>query len=177
MTGQLFETIIYTCRLSRFNTRTRGYMLTNYGKIFTRSSVGYVYNRARRVDDLNDDNNRSSYAKDLMLYFRDDKGIDAQPGQLPEVDEEWENMGESLKKLNKKASRDYRLLEPGWAGDLEDDQVAYIRTALHDDPDLAYQWGFKRSSKRFSSDVIRRIALKGDANHRMVNVHLVKGQS
>ena len=103
-----------------------------------------------------------NYAEALMVYYRD---------------EEWENMGKSLKKLTKKSARDYRLLEPGWAGELEDDQVAYIRTALHDDPDLAYQWGFKRSAKRFSSDVIRRVALKGDANHRMVNVHLVKGQA
>jgi hypothetical protein len=102
------------------------------------------------------------YVEALMVYYRD---------------EEWENMGKSLKKLTKKSARDYRLLEPGWAGELEDDQVAYIRTALHDDPDLAYQWGFKRSAKRFSSDVIRRVALKGDANHRMINVHLVKGQA
>ncbi len=83
-------------------------------------------------------------------------------------DEEWENMGKSLKKLTKKSARDYRLLEPGWAGELEDDQVAYIRTALHDDPDLAYLWGFKRSAKRFNSDIIRRVALKGDANLNVI---------
>ena len=159
-------------------------MLTNYGEIFAGSGVGSVCNRAERVHDSNDDNNRSSYAKDLMTYFCDDKGIDAHPGELPkkkrtpkEIEDEWADMGKSLKKLNKKNIRDYRLLEPGWAGELEDDQVAYIRAALHDDPDLAYEWGFKRSSKRFPTDIIRRIAKRGDANHRTVNMHLVKGQA
>ena len=101
-----------------------------------------------------------------MRYF-DDKAVDPERVGLER----------SLKKLNKKSVRDYRLLEPGWAGELEDDQVAYIRAALHDDPDLAYQWGFKRSSKRFPADIIRRIAKRGDADHRTVNVHLVKGQA
>jgi len=112
-----------------------------------------------------------------MRYF-DDKAVDPPKKRTPaQIEEEWTDLGKNLKKLNKKGARDYRLLEPGWAGELEDDQVAYIRAALHDDPDLAYQWGFKRSSKRFPSDTIRRIAKKGDADHRTVNVHLVKGQS
>ena len=159
-------------------------MSTNYGKILTCPSMGYVCNRPGSLDDSDDDNNRSSYAESLMIYFRDDKGIDAQPGQVSkrkrtpkQIEDEWVNMGKSLKKLNKRGVKDYRLLEPGWAGELEDDQVAYIRSALHDDPELAYQWGFKRSTKRFNTDIIRRIAEKGDADHRMVNVHLVKGQA
>ena len=101
-----------------------------------------------------------------MRYF-DDKAVDPERVGLER----------SLKKLSKKSIRDYRLLEPGWAGELEDDQVAYIRAALHDDPDLAYQWGFKRSSKRFPTEIIRRIAARGDADHRTTNLHLVKGQS
>ena len=128
-------------------------MLTNYGKIFTRPNLGSVCNRAECVHDSNDDSHR------------------------PTDEEDWVDLSKSLKKLNKKNIRDYRLLEPGWAGELEDDQVAYIRAALHDDPDLAYEWGFKRSSKRFPTDIIRRIAKRGDANHRTVNVHLVKGQA
>ena len=159
-------------------------MLTNYGKIFAGSGVGSVCNRAERVHDSNDSHNRPADEKDLIMYYRNDKGIDAHPGELPkkkrtpkEIEDEWADMGKSLKKLNKKNIRDYRLLEPGWAGELEDDQVAYIRAALHDDSDLAYQWGFKRSSKRFPTDIIRRIAKRGDANHRTVNMHLVKGQA
>ena len=112
-----------------------------------------------------------------MRYF-DDKAVDPPKKRTPDqIEDEWAGLGKSLKKLNKKAARDYRLLEPGWAGELEDDQVAYIRDALHDDPDLAYLWGFKRSAKRFSSDVIRRVALKGDANLRTVNMNIVKGQA
>jgi hypothetical protein len=112
-----------------------------------------------------------------MRYF-DDKAVDPPKKRTPaQIEDEWTDLGQSLKKLNKKNIRDYRLLEPGWAGELEDDQVAYIRAALHDDPDLAYEWGFKRSSKRFPTDIIRRIAKRGDADHRTVNMHLVKGQS
>ena len=185
MTGESFEKISHTRRLSRFDTRTRGYMLTNYGKILARSSMGYVCNRADSLDGSDDDNNRSSYAESLMTYhdmkyLQDDKGIDPPKKRKrtpKQIEDEWTEMGKSLKKLNKRGVKDYRLLEPGWAGELEDDQVAYIRSALHDDPELAYQWGFKRSTKRFNTDIIRRIAEKGDADHRMVNVNLVKGQS
>jgi hypothetical protein len=96
---------------------------------------------------------------------------------LVERDEDAESVGKSLKKLKKRGSMDYRILEPGWAGELDDEQIAYIRTALHNDPELAFQWGFRRASKRFSDDMIRRIAARGDATHRMVNAHLVKGQT
>ena len=112
-----------------------------------------------------------------MRYF-DDKAVDPPKKRTPDqIEDEWAGLGKSLKKLNRKAARDYRLLEPGWAGELEDDQVAYIRDALHDDPDLAYLWGFKRSAKRFSTDIIRKVALRGDANLRTVNMNIVKGQA
>ena len=153
-------------------------MLTNYGKIFAGSGVGSVCNRAERVHDSNDSHNRPADEKGLTMQYQDDKAVDPPKKRTPaQIEDEWADMGKSLKKLNKKNIRDYRLLEPGWAGELEDDQVAYIRAALHDDPDLAYQWGFKRSSKRFPADIIRRIAKRGDADHRTVNVHLVKGQA
>ena len=165
-------------------------MFINNGQISAGTSVGYVCNRADGVDGTPDTNSGSRYAENWtcecrLIYIRDDKGIDAQPGQLPskrkrtpkQIEDQWVAMGESLCKIDKKSIRDYRLLEPGWAGELEDDQVAYIRTALHDDPDLAYKWGFKRSTKRFNSDGIRRVAERGDADHRSVNVHLVKGQT
>ena len=184
MIGESFEKISHTCRLSRFDTRIRGYMLTNYGKILARPRMGYVCNRADSLDGSDDDNNRPSYAESLMIYYdlkylKDDKGIDPpKKKRTPkQIEDEWVAMGKSLKKIEKKNVKDYRLLEPGWAGELEDDQVAYIRTALHDDPDLAYKWGFKRRTKRFTDDLIRLIAEKGDADHRMVNVQLVKGRT
>ena len=153
-------------------------MPTNYGKIYAGSSMGTVRNRAECIHDSNDSNNRPTDEEDLIMQYQDDKAVDPPKKRTPlQIEEEWTDLGKSLKKLNKKNIRDYRLLEPGWAGELEDDQVAYIRAALHDDPDLAYQWGFKRSSKRFPTDIIRRIAKRGDADHRTVNVHIVKGQS
>ena len=162
-------------------------MFTNNGKVPTRTSMGYVSNRADDVDGNSNTTSGSRYAENWtcecrLIYIKDDKGIDAKPGQVSkkrtpkQVEDEWVAMGKSLTKIDKKSIRDYRLLEPGWAGELEDDQVAYIRKALHDDPHLAYRWGFKRSTKRFNDDVIRRVAEKGDADHRTVNVHLVKGQ-
>ena len=93
------------------------------------------------------------------------------------VEQDADNLGESHKKLKKRGTMDYRLLEPGWAGELDDEQIAYIRNALYNDPDLAYQWGFRRASKNFSDDMLRRIAARGDAKHRMINAHLVKGQA
>ena len=108
-----------------------------------------------------------------MKYINDEKGVEPRTKK----DDTEENLGKSLKKLNKRGVMDYRILEPGWAGELDDEQIAYIRNALHRDPELAYQWGFRRASKRFSDDMIRRVADRGDATHRMINAHLVKGQA
>lgn len=36
---------------------------------------------------------------------------------------------------------DCRLLEPGWAGHVDDDELAYIRSELYRDPVLARLWG------------------------------------
>ena len=182
MTGEFFEKNSYPCGIHRCDTRLGGCMFTNHGQILTGTSMGYVFNRADGIDGDSDTASGQTYAESLMVYFRDDKGIDAKPGQVSrkrtpkQIEDAWVEMGKSLTKIDKKSVRDYRLLEPGWAGELEDDQVAYIRSALHDDPDLAYKWGFKRSTKRFNDDVIRRVAERGDADHRTVNVHLVKGQ-
>ena len=160
-------------------------MSINDGQVSAGASVGDVCNRAGGVDGDTDSSSGPTYAESLMTYhdlkyLQDDKGIDPpkKKKRTPkQIEDEWVAMGKSLKKIEKKHVKDYRLLEPGWAGDLEDDQVAYIRTALHDDPDLAYKWGFKRRTKRFTDDLIRLIADKGDADHRMVNVQLVKGRT
>ena len=162
-------------------------MSVNDGQIFTGTNMGDVPDRSGGVDGATDSSSESTYAESLMnyydpsnlKYFKNDKGIDPpkKKKRTPkQIEDEWVAMGKSLQKIAKKNVRDYRLLEPGWAGELEDDQVAYIRTALHDDPDLAYKWGFKRRTKRFTDDLIRLIADQGDPDHRMVNVQLVKGR-
>ena len=54
---------------------------------------------------------------------------------------------------------DPRLLEPGWAGQLDDDELAYIRDALFRDPQLARRWGFRPSQKTRADEAIRRVAV------------------
>ena len=159
-------------------------MSVNDGQVSAGANMGDVSDRSGSVDGDTNSSSGPTYEESLMTYYdlkylKDDKGIDPpKKKRTPkQIEDEWVAMGKSLQKIAKKNVKDYRLLEPGWAGDLEDDQVAYIRTALHDDPDLAYKWGFKRRTKLFTDDLIRLIAEKGDADHRMVNVQLVKGRT
>ena len=69
---------------------------------------------------------------------------------------------------------DYRLLEPGWAGDLGDDELAYIQQELQRDKKLAYQWGFAPAQKTRPAEAIRRVAMDGDPDHRSINVPLAR---
>ena len=57
---------------------------------------------------------------------------------------------------------DPRLLEPGWAGHIDDDELAYIREALFRDPKLARRWGFRPGQKTRADEAIRRVAVDGD---------------
>jgi len=69
---------------------------------------------------------------------------------------------------------DDRLLGPGWAGDISDDEVFFIQEELLRDKKLAYQWGFAPSRRTRPADAIRRVALEGDPNHRNANVSLTR---
>lgn len=69
---------------------------------------------------------------------------------------------------------DDRLLGPGWAGDISDDEVFFIQEELLRDKKLAYQWGFAPSRGTRPADAIRRVALEGDPNHRNANVSLTR---
>jgi len=57
---------------------------------------------------------------------------------------------------------DPRLLEPGWVGQLADDELAFIRAELFRDPTLARRWGFRPGQKTRADEAIRRVALDGD---------------
>ncbi len=72
------------------------------------------------------------------------------------------------------ADRDTRLLEPGWGGYLEADEVAYIIGELRRDRVLRFAWGFRPSQKRFPEVTIRRIADAGDPASRAVNIALAR---
>ena len=53
------------------------------------------------------------------------------------------------------------LLEPGWAGELDDVELEYIKSELRKSPSLRRRWGFRPSAKRFSESRIRDVAMNG----------------
>lgn len=53
------------------------------------------------------------------------------------------------------------LLEPGWAGELDLNELAYIKSELERSPSLKRRWGFRPSAKRLSSTRIRAVAMHG----------------
>ena len=57
---------------------------------------------------------------------------------------------------------DPRLLVPGWAGQIDDDELAFIRYALFRDSKPARLWGFRPSQKARTDEAIRQVALHGD---------------
>ena len=66
-------------------------------------------------------------------------------------------------------------LEPGYAGEVDDDQVEYIRRHLRKSMNLAKWWGFSKKPKR-ATESIRRIALHGDSDDVIHNRQLAKGK-
>jgi len=54
-----------------------------------------------------------------------------------------------------------KLLEPGWAGELDDVELEYIKSELRKSPSLRRKWGFRPSAKRFSESRIRDVAMNG----------------
>ena len=53
---------------------------------------------------------------------------------------------------------DFRLIEPGWAGEVDEREVAYIRDQLEHDMIMRRVWGFKQNAKRFSTAAIERVS-------------------
>jgi hypothetical protein len=59
------------------------------------------------------------------------------------------------------------LLEPGWAGELDPDELAFIKSKLRQSASLRRRWGFRPSAKRLSEKRIRAVARDGRyANER-----------
>ena len=54
-----------------------------------------------------------------------------------------------------------KLLEPGWAGDLDAVELEYIKSQLKQLPSLRRRWGFRPSAKRLSESRIRAVATDG----------------
>ena len=67
----------------------------------------------------------------------------------------------------------FKLLLPGWAGPVDDEELAYIREALSKDRKLAFRWGIK-PSKKVHDEGIRRVAMQGSDENWKVNAALVR---
>jgi hypothetical protein len=68
-----------------------------------------------------------------------------------------------------------RLLEPGWAGELDDDELTYITTHIRDDVFIRRMWGFRQNAKRLATAAIRRVAEFGNPERARDNRKLVRG--
>lgn len=70
-----------------------------------------------------------------------------------------------------------KLIEPGWAGELDSVELAYIKSQLRQSASLRRRWGFRPSAKRLSELRIRAIARDGlSANKRPVLASVVGKQ-
>ena len=68
----------------------------------------------------------------------------------------------------------HKLLQPGWGGQLSDDELDFILTKLQADPALSYWWGFRPQTKRRPIEAIKTVAMWGSPDIRSENVKLVR---
>ncbi len=80
---------------------------------------------------------------------------------------------QKLVTLSRKAKR--KLLEPGYWGTLEDEELGIIQKALQNNPKLSYAWGFQPVQKSRAPDAIRRVAMWGDPKDREINTKVIRG--
>ncbi len=71
-------------------------------------------------------------------------------------------------------SGDYRLLVPGWAGELNPTELEFVLDQLNRDRQLASLWGFRSSARRRSELAVRELALVGDPEHGSANVNIAR---
>ena len=71
-----------------------------------------------------------------------------------------------------------KLVEPGWAGELNVKEFIYIKDQLKQSRTLRMRWGFRPSAKRFSDSHIRAVARDGlTAIHKPVLASAVKDKN
>jgi hypothetical protein len=68
----------------------------------------------------------------------------------------------------------WKLLVPGWGGELTDGELQFILSKLLSDPQLAYWWGFRGATKRRPLEAIKAVAMWGSPDVRSENVKLVR---
>ncbi len=76
-------------------------------------------------------------------------------------------------RLSRKAKK--KLLEPGYWGSLEEEELEFIQKALEKNPKLSFAWGFQPVQKSRAPAAIRRVAMWGDPNDREVNTKVIRG--
>ena len=67
-----------------------------------------------------------------------------------------------------------KLLEPGYWGSLEDEELEIIQRALENNPKLSFAWGFQPVQKSRAPDAIRRVAMWGDPKDREINIKVIR---
>ncbi len=67
-----------------------------------------------------------------------------------------------------------KLLEPGWAGGLEDDELAFIVEHLKEDEKLRLWWGMRPSWKRIPEEAVKRVAMAGSEEDQAHNRNLAR---
>ena len=72
------------------------------------------------------------------------------------------------------ALEDERLLEPGWAGFLELEELAFIKRSLRSKRSLRTAWGFIHGMGTINDDAVRLLAMKGQPDDRAGNIQLLK---
>jgi hypothetical protein len=70
----------------------------------------------------------------------------------------------------------WRLLEPGWPGQLDEDELAYILHKLQGDDALSFWWGFRPGTKMRPIEAIKAVAQHGDPDVRGINIKLARGR-
>ena len=116
----------------------------------------------------------SPMAKDLywritILQVRGNHMVQAPPRPSPRPP--------AQRTLVSKPKGDYRLLIPGWGGELAPEESDYIQDQLFRDDQLAFSWGFQPRKKRRAEWSIRAVALWGDSDRRSTNMALARQRS
>ncbi|MDD5093085.1 MAG: hypothetical protein PHV74_01705 [Dehalococcoidia bacterium] len=70
---------------------------------------------------------------------------------------------------------DQKLLEPGWAGDLSPEELAFIKGKLKSDRRLRARWGMPRGTGKVNDEKIRLVAIGGTNSPELSSHKPVEG--
>jgi|SRR5688572_2821009 hypothetical protein len=68
----------------------------------------------------------------------------------------------------------YKLLQPGWAGHVEPEELAFIMAHLEQDAPLGLWWGTKPSWKSIPQAAVERVAMEGSEDDQALNRRLAR---